>query len=192
MSKRNKEFQWISNSLDGKKIPFTDLGTWQLTHKISEKTCQKYYPYPFESVTVFVCEKVDGKDAGHRAIMKIRTEYVNACRKDDDGSTDPDRIPGTQYPHPNPRKRGPISKDVNEVTISEVERLEQLTEAGCSSTPRLLGYQRLTQNDSMWLPDGYLVCILMELVPGASLENFWELPRSERDQARKAFRVALE
>lgn len=78
------------------------------------------------------------------------------------------------------------------MTISEVERLEQLTEAGCTSTPRLLGYQRLTQNDSMWLPDGYLVCILMELVPGISLENFWELPRSERDQARNAFRVALE
>jgi hypothetical protein len=105
---------------------------------------------------------------------------------------DNSRIPGTEFPHPDPQKRGPLSKAVNEVTLAEVERLGQLTEAGCTSTPRLLGCQRLTQTDKMWLPGGYLVCILVELVPGTSLDSFWDLPRDERDHARKAFRVALE
>lgn len=115
-----------------------------------------------------------------------------SAEKNHGHSTDYSRIPGTEFPHPNPKKRGAVSKDVNEVTLSEVECLEKLTEAGCTSTPRLLAYQRLAQNDEMWLPGGYLFCILMQLVPGVSLEDFWELARDERDRARKAFRIALE
>lgn len=81
---------------------------------------------------------------------------------------------------------------MNQATLSEIARLERLTEAGCTSTPRLLDYQRINQTNKMWLPGGYMVCILMELLPGISLENFWVLPREERDQIRNAFRVALE
>jgi hypothetical protein len=43
----------------------------------------------------------------------------------------------------------------------------------------------------MWLPGGYIVYILMELLPGEPLEYFWELPLKERDEVRKAFRTAL-
>lgn len=79
MGKRNKEFHWIANYLHGKEITFADSGRWRLIHKISEKTCQQYYSYPFEAVTVFICEKLSGEDMGQRAIMKIRTEYVDIC-----------------------------------------------------------------------------------------------------------------
>lgn len=44
----------------------------------------------------------------------------------------------------------------------------------------------------MWFRGGYIVYILMELLPGESLEYFWYFPREERDEIRKAFRVALE
>lgn len=71
---RATQFQWIGDSLDGLRIEFPDMGTWQLIYKYSEKTCRLYYPRPFESVAVFACEKMGGEDEGRRAIMKIRTE----------------------------------------------------------------------------------------------------------------------
>lgn len=78
MGKRESEFQWIGDYLDSKKITLKDSGTWKLIDKISEKTCQQWHTYPFESVTVYVCEKVSSEsDAGERAIMKIRTECVH-------------------------------------------------------------------------------------------------------------------
>ena len=104
----------------------------------------------------------------------------------------PPRIPDTEFPHPDPVQRGVPSKDVNEVTALEVDRLDRLTELGCTSTPRLIDYERMIQDDKMWLPGGYVVYILMELLPGQPIYDFWVLPRKERDDIRKAFRIALE
>jgi hypothetical protein len=57
---------------------YKDMGTWRLLHKISEKTCRDdYHPPQYEAVTVYACERVDGEDAGHQAIMKIRAEYAH-------------------------------------------------------------------------------------------------------------------
>lgn len=36
---------------------------------------------PFESVAVFVCENVSGKDVGKKAIIKIRIEYVRCLQR---------------------------------------------------------------------------------------------------------------
>jgi hypothetical protein len=76
----------LEKCLQGEDIVFNtrieDLGTrgldtWRLVHKISEKTSRKdYHLFPYEAVTVYTCEKVDGGDAGQRATMKIRVEYV--------------------------------------------------------------------------------------------------------------------
>jgi hypothetical protein len=84
------------------------------------------------------------------------------------------------------------AKDVNKVTAMEIDRLDDFTEAASTSTPKLLDFQRFLQGQDLWMPDGYMVCILMERLPGISLENFWQLPREERDQIRKAFQFALE
>jgi hypothetical protein len=54
------------------------MGTWRLLHKISEKTCRDdYHPTPYEAMTVYACKRVDGEDAGYKAIMKIRAEYAH-------------------------------------------------------------------------------------------------------------------
>jgi hypothetical protein len=181
----------IAKFLDGKEIKFKDLGTWRLIHKISGKICQENYSLPFEAVTVYICEKMAGKDAGQRAVMKIRTEYVRHIERNYGDPTDRFRIPGTDFSHS--RDPWPVSKGLNPVTRQEINYLETLTKLGCTSTPRLLGLKDDdTQGKNMWLPGGYIVYILMQLVPGVSLEDFWELPRDERDQARKAFRTALE
>ncbi len=78
------------------------------------------------------------------------------------------------------------------MTALEVDRLDRLTDLGCTSTPRLLDYERTIQDDKMWLPGGYMVYILMELLPGDPVYDFWALPWKERDEVRKAFRPALE
>ena len=102
------------------------------------------------------------------------------------------RIPDTEIPHSDSTGRGTPADDVNIVTALEIDRLDTLTELGCTSTPSLIDYERQVQDSKMWLPGGYIVYILMELLPGISLDNFWELPRQERDDVRKAFRTALE
>ncbi len=63
--------------LDGYQIHFVKAGTWRITEKLTEKTCQDPYLTPCESVAVFVCEKVTGSDVGKEAIVKIRLEYNN-------------------------------------------------------------------------------------------------------------------
>jgi hypothetical protein len=79
MGKEDRDFQWTADFLDGKEFSFEDSGTWRLIHKISEKTCQRCYPRPFESVTVFICEKVSGRaNIRQKAIMKVRTEYAES------------------------------------------------------------------------------------------------------------------
>jgi hypothetical protein len=100
------------------------------------------------------------------------------------------RIPETDVP--DSRNPWPLSKKTNPVTSAEIANLKKFTDAGCTSTPHLLGSETEKPAENSWLPGGYVVYILMQLVPGVSLENIRELPRQERDQARKAFMIALE
>jgi len=163
-------------------------------------------------VTVYICEKVDGEDTGQRAIMKIRAEYVRLGERKHGASIDTSRIPGTHDLEPSsqdsagrnsppenptpedlpPKDRQPTTTNFNPLTIHEITCLKRLTKAGCRSTPHLLGYECLNRKGDQWLPKGYVVFILMQLVPGVSLVDFWELSRRERDEARTAFRTALE
>lgn len=48
------------------------------------------------------------------------------------------------------------------------------------------------QPDDMWLPGGYILLFLMEFLPGRDLGDFCRLSRVERDQVRKAFKLAAE
>lgn len=81
----------------------------------------------------------------------------------------------------------------NEVTALEIDRVDRLTDLGCTSTPRLIDYEGMAQDDGMghWMPGGYIVYILMELLPGIPIYDFWVLPREERDGIRTAFQTAL-
>jgi len=69
----------IAKFLDRKEIEIEHLGKlgkWRLIHRISDKICQENHAYPYEAVTVYICEKVAVEDAGQRAIVKVRVEYV--------------------------------------------------------------------------------------------------------------------
>ncbi|KAK2768453.1 hypothetical protein FQN54_000308 [Arachnomyces sp. PD_36] len=77
---------------------------------------------------------------------------------------------------------------VNAACKTEIDALRQLTKRGCSSVPQLISYCQMTQPEGFPLPGGYLVCILMEMVSGKSIMDFWEYDRETRDRIREAFR----
>lgn len=66
--------------------------------------------------------------------------------------------------------------------------MKHLTAHDCSSAPRLIAYSQMKQPEGMCLPGGYLVCILMELVPGKMIMDFWDYDRETRDRIRTAFK----
>jgi hypothetical protein len=192
MDTRDQALIRVAKFLDSKEIEIRGFGRWRLIHRLSGKLCIEYHAYPFEAVTVYICEKVVGEDAGQRAIVKVRVEYVRSSYWEV-VPLNSSRIPITGViSSKNPKTPWPISKDVNAVTEQEKERLIKLTKAKCTSTPRFMGYMKENLEEHPCLPGGYVAYILMQLVPGVSLENFWERPRQERDQARKAFVIALE
>ncbi|PGH18350.1 hypothetical protein AJ80_04528 [Polytolypa hystricis UAMH7299] len=69
-------------------------------------------------------------------------------------------------------------------TSLEWVNLRNLTERGCTCTPRLLDI-----NDPV--PSGFIFFIVMERLPRRNLVNFADLPMSERDQVRLAFVKAI-
>ncbi len=105
------------------------------------------------------------------------------------------RMPDTEMPHPNPSERAKYaSKELNDYTENEIDVLRTLTESGCSAAPKLLSWTRELQDETMWVPGGYVVYILMEKLPGAPPFNFWvekDLSLEDRDTVRKGFRAAL-
>lgn len=89
-----------------------------------------------------------------------------------------------------PEEKG---KNVNYLTEQESEILRVLTKAGCSSAPKLLAEEMFTQSEDMCDPGGYVMCIVMEALPGVPLDpnEYWEFDREKRDMIREAFRLAL-
>lgn len=105
------------------------------------------------------------------------------------------RIPNDEAPHPNPRERAKYaSEELSDFTENEIDVLTTLTECGCSVAPRLISWTREQQDETMWVPGGYVVYILMEKLPGIPPLNFWvekEFSLKDRDEVRKSFRAAL-
>ena len=57
--------------------------------------------------------------------------------------------------------------------------------------PALFSYKIEKQTVDGLVPGGYLVFMLLEQVSGIRLDNvYWDLPASERQKIRQAFRVA--
>ncbi|KAJ5831807.1 hypothetical protein N7474_000118 [Penicillium riverlandense] len=66
-------------------------------------------------------------------------------------------------------------------------------------TPALLGYEESQQDQSGLVPGGFLIYVVWEFVPGLQLGDlsgnataFWQLPRTERDRIRAAFKKTLQ
>jgi hypothetical protein len=74
---------------------------------------------------------------------------------------------------------------------NEIEALQILTRAGCSSTPSLFAWKQDKQGWESWVPEGYVFYILMEKLTGIVVNNFYrDLDRKERDELRESFKGA--
>ncbi|KAK2736426.1 hypothetical protein FQN57_000759 [Myotisia sp. PD_48] len=72
--------------------------------------------------------------------------------------------------------------------IYEITNLDHLAELGSTCTPKLLDYKLTYQEyEDDPLPGGFLIFLIMERLPGHNLNNFFDLPMSERNQVRLAF-----
>ncbi|KAL1966383.1 hypothetical protein VTN77DRAFT_4525 [Rasamsonia byssochlamydoides] len=85
---------------------------------------------------------------------------------------------------------GPVTDKVNENISKEIIALDELTDKGCKSTPKLINSTAgRVGNQFVWY-------ILMEKAPGApgappdENDAFWQRSREERDVIRKAFKEA--
>lgn len=71
--------------------------------------------------------------------------------------------------------------------IEEIQALQHLTASGCPVSPKLLGSRIDKQDETMWIPGGYIIYALMEKLPGRNIHDFYEWPRVKRDELREAF-----
>ena len=73
----------------------------------------------------------------------------------------------------------------------ELRNLEMLTLLESTCTPKLLDHFCERQAKDNYVPNGFIIYMLMEKIPGRNLMNFGELPIEERDQIRIAFALAI-
>ncbi|EZF31048.1 hypothetical protein H109_06693 [Trichophyton interdigitale MR816] len=149
----------------------TSTAEWKLGPISSEREVWDlndpvYDAYITEAAGVCVATQIKGPTPGVQGIAKIRIQIPN------------------DYNVPAPTK----PQDCSFQAGMEVFNLKELTEVGSTCTPKLLDhgfYEQTRKNDP--LPGGFMVFIVMERLPGRNLQNFNELPMSERDQVRLAF-----
>lgn len=101
----------------------------------------------------------------------------------------PPEHPASRYPRV--REALPLT-DPYLWTWNEVNSLSHFSEKGCKVTPKLLHIKQSLQEWSyMPVPNGYVVLILMEKVPGVPLVDFWNYDPNKRQKIRAAFREGL-
>jgi hypothetical protein len=89
------------------------------------------------------------------------------------------------------RERAKQAQTIPEAgTQNEVMALSILTHAACSSAPTMLDWKQEIQSADMWLPDGYIVYILMNKLPGIRMDSLSILPCQERHELRESFKAA--
>ncbi|PGH06056.1 hypothetical protein GX51_02647 [Blastomyces parvus] len=178
------DHNWIGSFFNGYVLVFPDDTEWQVEAKISEKCdylVAEEYPHVLEkdlseSQAVYHCRQTAGPEVGQEGIMKIRMQ-----------------VP-TKYPEsmdPEERAKEAVTK-LGPWTANEINNLTDLNEKGCSVTPKLLTWDRFQQSSEMLVPGGYVAILVMEKLPGVSLDSsFWKYDREKRDNVRAAFRIAL-
>ncbi|GAB1217500.1 hypothetical protein ATERTT37_006739 [Aspergillus terreus] len=74
----------------------------------------------------------------------------------------------------------------------EVDALQTLTQAGCSSSPKLLAWKHELQGESDWVPGGVMDYILMEKLPGTTPPFYMnpDVTEQEWNELRAAFKEA--
>ncbi|PGH16755.1 hypothetical protein AJ80_05070 [Polytolypa hystricis UAMH7299] len=168
---------------DGFELCCRDGAEWRIGKKISEKS--RLAPAQFSSTgngkaeaqAVYHCEQIiRGKPTGTKAVAKVRM----------------------QVPPDYPLSLSSVAraKIAEEEPAGwsrlELQSLRYFNEKKCKVVPRLLNVVRSWQDGrDMPVPNGYLVFLVIEEVPGMSLIDFWEYDRPKRDKIRAAFRRSL-
>ncbi|KAK2799269.1 hypothetical protein FQN50_008545 [Emmonsiellopsis sp. PD_5] len=102
------------------------------------------------------------------------------------------RVP-TEYPgDEDPEEKAKLAlPEIGPLCTQEINSLTHFNKMGCSVTPRLLTWVPHRQALDMPIPDGYIVFLVMEKVPGVPLDNFRTFSFDKREKIRAAFRRAL-
>lgn len=68
-----------------------------------------------------------------------------------------------------------------------------MTRNNCASAPKLLAHKKVKQDADGPVPGGFMLYMTMDRLPGVPLSSldFWGLGRADRDNIRRAFKVAL-
>ncbi|KAK2761127.1 hypothetical protein FQN54_001647 [Arachnomyces sp. PD_36] len=151
-----------------KEITLQDT-TWSIDSFIQEHPLKA--SGTAEAVAVFRCMEIE-PNPGTLGIIKIRASIPEDDEPEDDENKE---------------------MALNALSILEPRNLQILTDAECSSAPKLLAQEMFRQTDDMCDPEGYVVCIVMEALPGEPLDprKFWGSDRGRRDIIREAFRKAI-
>ncbi|KAL4934954.1 hypothetical protein BDV06DRAFT_207948 [Aspergillus oleicola] len=171
---------WIGNRFEDHVFIPPNGTEWRIGRKLSEKALPanpRLYDLggnTSEAQAVFEVQQIYGPSVGEKAILKIRMQLPEGYER---------------YVSPDPKVRARYaSENPTSWTIQEFQTLSWLTEGGCSVTPRLLHTTNSGQNDdTMPVPGGWLVCLLMEMVPGVPMTEFRHYDLAKRDKIRQAF-----
>ncbi|KAK2861235.1 hypothetical protein FQN49_004409 [Arthroderma sp. PD_2] len=149
----------------------TDTAKWKLGPIFSERETYDedddiFHDFITEVAGVCVVTQVEGPNPGLQGIAKIRMQIPNDYE-----------VPAPTKPQVSSTRTG-----------FEALNLKELTECGCTCTPKLLdlGLFKQTAEDDP-LPGGFMTFIVMERLPGRNLVNFADLPMSERDQVSEFY-----
>ncbi|KAL4968316.1 uncharacterized protein BDV14DRAFT_167758 [Aspergillus stella-maris] len=150
----------------GKKLSEREISSHPLAYELGEDTS--------EAQAVFQVQQVHGPCVGEKAILKIRMQIPEGFK---------------DYVSSDPKIRAQYASEIPSAwTIQEFQTLSWLTKRGCSVTPRLLYTKNLGQDDdTMPVPGGWFVYMLMEMVPGVPMTEFCHYNLAKRDKIRQAF-----
>ncbi|KAK2779795.1 hypothetical protein FQN52_002394 [Onygenales sp. PD_12] len=173
---------WIGDLWDNFELHCREGTIWLISEKISEKsTLLPSLPGvrrgKAEAQAVYHCEEiVGGRRNGRRAIVKVRMQ-----------------IPPEFPPSFNPAVRAQLAETVPAGwTRKELHSLTHFNEKKCTAVPKLLNVVSSWQDGpEMPVPNGYLVFIVMEELPGVLLADFWSYPLWKRDVIRASFKRSL-
>lgn len=131
----------------------------------------------YEASGICIAVQTEGPSKSSEAILRVRMQIPPDTSNDEDDDD---------------REHSKFAKDeISWMADNEIDFLEQLTEKGCSCTPKLLDYRISTQTKDQYVPGGYIAFILMEKVPGRNLNNFHTFTLKERDEVRIAAARAI-
>ncbi|KKZ61142.1 hypothetical protein EMCG_04243 [[Emmonsia] crescens] len=175
---------WIGDLWDDLYLPtLRDDTTWNIGKKISEKsTLLPSIPGiqngKAEAQAVYHCEEiVQNMATGKRAIVKVRMQ-----------------VPPEFPPSLDPAVRAQLAnRKPAGWTKKELDSLRHFNEKKCTVVPQqLLVVETWQHGPEMPVPNGYLIFIVMEKLPGVTLSDFWSYPLLKRDMIRASFAKSLD